>query len=272
MKRAPAAARLRQAHGGRETGVRWRTVFSEIPPHQDAPSTLYYRACEQRLFTDFIGPLPRKRVMKTDLWDEARNTRILQWVTNEGGRPYGIDVSAPTAEEARNAFRGDGLAPGFTIADVRKIPFRDNSFDVVYSMGTIEHFPETEDAVREIFRVLRPGGTAIIGVPNKLDPFLRPLLVTVLNWFDAYPYGMEKSYTRRQLASMAERAGFRVRDVSSVLFMPGLLRIVDLMVHTRWPRMAWITGLLTRPFALLYERSRIARRHGYLIACIAEKQ
>ena len=43
--------------------------------------------------------------------------------------------------------------------------------------------------------MLKPGGTAIIGVPNKLDPFLRPLLVHVLNALGFYAYGMEKSFT-----------------------------------------------------------------------------
>jgi ubiquinone/menaquinone biosynthesis C-methylase UbiE len=64
------------------------------------------------------------------------------------------------------------------VGDVRAIPFREGSVDAVYSMGTIEHFEEYAQAVREIFRVLRPGGTAIVGVLNKLDPFLRPLLST----------------------------------------------------------------------------------------------
>ena len=47
-------------------------------------------------------------------------------------------------------------------------------------MGTVEHFADTEGALRELFRVLLPGGRAIIGVPNRWDPFLRPLLVVLL--------------------------------------------------------------------------------------------
>ena len=54
-------------------------------------------------------------------------------------------------------------------ADVRAIPFRDDSFDAIYSMGTIEHFDETERAVEEMVRVLKPGGCAIVGVPNRHD-------------------------------------------------------------------------------------------------------
>ena len=71
-------------------------------------------------------------------------------------------------------------------------------------MGTIEHFDETERAVEEIARVLKPGGRAIIGVPNRHDPFLRPLFATVLQAIGLYGYGYEKSYSRRALKQMLE--------------------------------------------------------------------
>ena len=79
---------------------------------------------------------------------------------------------------------GPGRLPGSSlraaVADVRRLPFRDGSFDAVYSMGTIEHFRDPETALREMHRVLRPGGRAVVGVPNRWDPFLRPLLAAVL--------------------------------------------------------------------------------------------
>jgi SAM-dependent methyltransferase len=258
-------------HGSHETSNRWKAVFSQIPTHHDAPSTRYYRECEEHLFHTYVGNLHGKRVLKTDLWDEARNTRILLWASQQGAHAYGIDIALSVVQEAQQVFRRDGTTPGFVAADIRQIPFSESAFDVVYSMGTVEHFPETEQAVREIYRVLRPGGTAIIGVPNKLDPFLRPLLVTALNWFGGYPYGYEKSYTQGQLASLARRAGFQVREVTGVLFIPGILRMVDLFLYTRWPRVTFLTGLLVRPFSFFYKRSKAVRRHGYLIACIARR-
>ena len=102
-------------------------------------------------------------------------------------------MAGATVSSARAVLRGHN--PGFAIADVRTLPFVDESFDLIYSMGTIEHFDEYAEAARELFRVLRPGGRAIIGVPNKLDPFLRPLMVTLLNSLNLYGYGMEKSFT-----------------------------------------------------------------------------
>src|SRR3990172_8889252 len=66
-------------------------------------------------------------------------------------------------------------------------------------MGTIEQLEETERAGEEIARVLKPGGRAIVGVPNRHDPFLRPLFAAALQAVGLYGYGYEKSYSRRAL-------------------------------------------------------------------------
>src|SRR6202040_957808 len=109
------------------------------------------------------------------------------------------------------------------VGDVRDLPFRDASFDAIYSMGTIEHFNETERAVHEMVRVLKPGGRAIIGVPNRHDPFLRPLFATVLQAAGLYGYGSEKSYSRPALKQLLEDAGLDVIDETAILFIPGWL-------------------------------------------------
>lgn len=117
-----------------------------------------------------------------------------------------MDISAPIVTQARAAFTTLPHAPVLrgAVGDVRDLPYRNDSFDAVYSMGTIEHFDETERAVAEIARVLKPGGRAIVGVPNRHDPFLRPLLATALQAVGSYGYGYEKSYSRRALRGMPE--------------------------------------------------------------------
>jgi SAM-dependent methyltransferase len=249
----------------------WAGVGERFPDLDGAASTRYYADNEQRLFAEHFPPLDGLRILKTDLWDEAKNTRILAWASGQGARTYGIDISAPTVIQARAAFDAcPGPLQG-AVADVRDLPFRDASFDVIYSMGTIEHFDETEQAVEEIARVLKPGGRAIVGVPNRYDPFLRPLLAAALQAVGLYAYGYEKSYSRRALKQMLERAGLDVIAETAILFIPGGLRMLDLACHSWCRPLAAITRALVRPFVFLDRHVPAVRRHGYLLATVAMK-
>jgi SAM-dependent methyltransferase len=173
--------------------------------------------------------------------------------------------------QARAAFdAGPGALQG-AVGDVRDLPFRDASFDAIYSMGTIEHFAETERAVEEMARVLKPGGRAIVGVPNRYDPFLRPLFAALLQAVGLYGYGYEKSYSRRALKQMLEKAGLHVVAETAILFIPGCLRMLDLACHSWCRPFAVVTGALVRPFVFLDRHIPAVRRHGYLLATVAMK-
>jgi SAM-dependent methyltransferase len=162
-----------------------------------------------------------------------------------------------------------GLVLGGVRGDVRTLPFRSGSFDAIYSMGTVEHFDDTDGALREIFRVLRPGGRAVIGVPNRRDPFLRPALVAALYQLGLYDYGFEKSYARPVFRRMLERAGFTVTAETGILFIPGWLRMLDLACHTWLRPLGRLTGALYAPFDRASRRWQGLRRHGYLLATVA---
>ena len=247
----------------------WARVGRTFPDLGDAASTRLYVENERRLFREHFPDLEGLTIFKTDLWDEAKNTRILAWASGLGAIPYGIDISPPTAAFARTAFAPNALR--CTISDVRELPFRESSFDAIYSMGTIEHFDETQQAIAEMARVLKPGGRAIVGVPNRHDPFLRPLLSTVLQWMGLYAYGFEKSYSRRTLRRMLEEEGFIVVAETAILFIPGWLRMLDLACHSWCRPLTWLTSALVWPFVFIDRHVKAVRRHGYLLATVVTK-
>ena len=127
-----------------------------FPDLDGAASTRFYAQNERRLFAEHFPPLDGLRIFKSDLWDEARNTRILVWAAGQGAQAFGVDISRPIVVQARAAFDREPLHAA--VADIRALPFADASFDAVYSMGTIEHFRDSERALDEMVRVLRPGG------------------------------------------------------------------------------------------------------------------
>ncbi len=242
----------------------WDDVGAGFPSLKDAASTKYYFECERILCEQFFPPMKDLLVLKSDLWDEAKNSEILLWMAERGARPAGVDLAFEVVRAAERPLAGH--RPALAVADIRSLPFSANAFDLLYSMGTIEHFEDSAAAVGEFFRVLKPAGIAIVGVPNRLDPFLRPLLVHLWNTFGRYPYGMEKSFTSASLRRLLESAGFRAIGRSGIVFMPGWLRMLDLWCHVHAPRLARLTGWLVSPFAWAYRRFPALRRHGYLIA------
>jgi SAM-dependent methyltransferase len=237
----------------------WDRIAGAVRDFAAAPSTQYYRRCEIALIERAVGDLRGKRVLKLDLWNEAHNTRILDWMRSQGAEVFGLNA------------RAVGRPLPLLRADIRELPFPDDSFDVVYTMGTIEHIDEYPQSLREIHRVLRPEGRAIVGVPHKWNLFLRPLMVRVLDAFGAYLYSPEKSFSAGELRRDLENAGLRPVERTGILTLPGFLRMADLFFYTRGIPLYRLSPLFLAPFQYLETRWRWPGRFGYLLTWVADK-
>jgi SAM-dependent methyltransferase len=81
----------------------------------------------------------------------------------KAGADYtGIDLTQASIELARKKFALAGLRGEFRVSDAENLDFADETFDVVYSHGVLHHTPDTATAVREIHRILKPGGRAMV--------------------------------------------------------------------------------------------------------------
>jgi len=86
-------------------------------------------------------------------------TDLLQFARG-GAKVTGVDLTPRSIEISRRHLDVYGYQGEFAITDAEKLPFANDSFDVVYSNGVLHHTPDTAGAIREIHRVLRPGGDA----------------------------------------------------------------------------------------------------------------
>ncbi len=96
-----------------------------------------------------------------------------------GARYTGVDMSTSAIELAERRFAIGDATGDFVRASVVDLPFEDESFDLVYSHGVIHHLADTQGAVDEFHRVLRPGGRAIVMVyhRNSLNYFVTIMLL-----------------------------------------------------------------------------------------------
>jgi ubiquinone/menaquinone biosynthesis C-methylase UbiE len=85
----------------------------------------------------------------------------------KGAHYTGVDLTESAIRQAKEQFDLLGLDGQFRVADAAKLPFEAATFDHVYSFGVIHHSPNTEAIVREMYRVLRPGGSVTVMVYNK---------------------------------------------------------------------------------------------------------
>jgi ubiquinone/menaquinone biosynthesis C-methylase UbiE len=96
----------------------------------------------------------------------------------------GVDLSARMIEEARRRTAADHEVPAdrteFAVGPADALPFRDGAFTAIITTTAFHHFPDPAASVREIARVLAPGGRVVIGdsvrdmLPARLgDEFLR---------------------------------------------------------------------------------------------------
>lgn len=81
-----------------------------------------------------------------------------------GARLSGVDLTERAIDHTDRRLAAFGLQSRLQTADAERLPFDDSSFDIVYSWGVLHHSPNTPKAIDEVWRVLRPGGSARIMV------------------------------------------------------------------------------------------------------------
>ena len=126
----------------------------------------------------------------------------------------------PTHARRRAHASSPGKGPDFCLAVVRlqALPFPDNTFDVVTCITVLAFVPDAIQAVREMARVLRPGGCLVIGDLGKWS--LWAARRRVRGWFGAKMWRTAKFRTAKEMAGPTEAAGLTTGSVKGAIFYP----------------------------------------------------
>jgi SAM-dependent methyltransferase len=133
----------------------------------------------------------------------------------DGFELYGVDFSAEMLKFAEKYAKKFGFAVELKLADIRKLPHPDESFDWAISVATYHHLGggEHREALQELKRVLKPGGEAFITVWNRCQPrfWFKPKEVKV-PWRQKGKtlYRRYYLFSYAELEKLAKEAGFEI--------------------------------------------------------------
>src|SRR4030042_560221 len=123
-----------------------KQYFSKIEEHRYSVEPFIYSFAQ---FDKWHG----KRVLEVGI---GSGTDHIQF-GRSGALITGIDITYAAAELTQKRFELEGLKANVLQADAEFLPFREESFDFIYSWGVIHHTPDTQKAIDEIYRVCKKG-------------------------------------------------------------------------------------------------------------------
>ena len=99
--------------------------------------------------------------------------KSLYYITLGAEHVFGVDVVASYKDESETLAATLGLSDKFTFinADAKNLPYPDGSFDTIIMNDAMEHVGEPEEVLKEVLRVLKPGGKVYINFPPYNHPF-----------------------------------------------------------------------------------------------------
>jgi len=246
----PSSTRLRA-----QEVTSWDNVaqsFRQKPHYLDEFLGTLKRQTHLSLIERWGGIPTTGHVLKTDLFEEAMGPdALLEEFAREENLIVGMDVSLTTATRA---YERNGQKPiSYITADVCRLPFIDNSFALIVSPSTLDHFVDPGDlstSLRELRRLLTPDGRLIITLDNRqniFDPLLR-----LANRLGLTPYYLGRSYRIGELCTELEAAGFTVEEKTAILHNPRLVAVAVIKVANalNWP-----------PFTQLVRRGLLTAQH-----------
>jgi SAM-dependent methyltransferase len=239
----------------------------------DAPWRRHSDAVNIAFLSPRLSPGKVGRLLKTDMFDESSTAGLMPLLSQRARSVIGMDISPAVLEAARA--RHPSLIEA--AADVRSLPFADNSFDCIVSNSTLDHFTDTQELIqslRELARVLRPGGRLIVMLDNPNNPVVALRNALPFHWLNRLgivPYYVGRTVGARELVQHVEAAGLTADEVTYTLHCPRFLAVLATRLISRCPPVTQqrLLGIMLR-----FERLATlptAAITGYFVAVCASK-
>ena len=171
-------------------------------------------AIEQRLVLDLMGDLAGAHVLDVGCGDGA----LVCAAASRGAEATGVDPDPAMLDAARTRADKDGITAAFLEGRIERLPFPDASFDVVASITVLCFVSDASGALREMARVLRPGGRLVLGELGRWS--LWAAIRRLRGWLGAATWKAARFRTGTELRALAEQAGLSVTAIRGAVFYP----------------------------------------------------
>ncbi len=171
-------------------------------------------AIEQHLIFELMGELHNARVLDVGCGDGA----LVCAAASRGADATGLDPDPAMLAAARMRARGAHVQAAFVDGRIEQIPFGDASFDIVVAVTVLCFLADASGAVREMARVLRPGGRLVLGELGRWSFWA--MMRRVRGWLGAATWKAARFRTADELRTLAESAGLSVTVIRGAVFYP----------------------------------------------------
>ena len=204
----------------------------------------------------------------------ARDSVVL---AENGAVAIALDYSDEALRLAHLAAQRAGAPLLLVCGDALALPFKENSIDLVFHQGVLEHFRDPALLLNENARVLKRGGTVLVDVPQTLHVYT--VIKKILMVFNAWFAGWETQFTPRSLSKLLQEAGLEPTGVYGRFFSPSLayrmFREVLMKAGIRLPLRPVLIPPVHKLRSIIrksIENSPIGPNLGYIIGAFAKKK
>ncbi|MFH1103771.1 MAG: class I SAM-dependent methyltransferase [Actinomycetota bacterium] len=173
-----------------------------------------------------MGPLTGMRLLDVGCGD---GTYAIE-AARRGAQVDAVDASAAMIGAARRRAADVGVSINLHVADVKRLPFDADTFDVVVAVTVLCFLPDAAAALKEMARVIRPGGRLVVGELNRWS--IWAAWRRLRSWFGSPLWRQAAFRSPRQLSDLVRRSGLTLGRIQGAVYYPPITPVARLLAPT----------------------------------------